>query len=190
MKTISETTKLVVLEVLEPRIMLSGDGLFNAIIPDQGQDTLPDSRQEVVQYAELLDTHEEAEEQILVIEQLNGQELEPSDILETNLYESIVTLFSNQDPTDTDGPVDVLSNSGEDTESKSTLTEVVDTSVDAEVTSFSAVSTEDSSMPIYVDADLSIEYATSIEIRGPPASETVALSGMHLVDPTVDDFDG
>jgi hypothetical protein len=46
-------------------------------------------------------------------------------------------------------------------------------------------------MPFYInDVDLSIEYATSIEIRGPPANETVSLSGMHLVEPAVDNFNG
>jgi hypothetical protein len=51
--------------------------------------------------------------------------------------------------------------------------------------------TEDGSMPTYINgADLSSEFASSIGIRGPPATETVALSGMHLVDPTVDYFDG
>ncbi len=162
------------LEQFEPRIMLSADGLLNAIIPDQSQVPLQDSIQEVVQYAELLETNnEEISEQLPVIEQLVDQEPEPSDTFENNLYEPIVTLFINQDNTDTDGPVDVLSNSVEDTESKNTLTEAVDTNFDAEVTNISAVSTEDSSMPICINADISIEYATSIEIRGPPLSETV-----------------
>ncbi len=173
-KADSKPGRPTLLEILEPRIMLSADGLLNAIIPDQSQVPLQDSIQEVVQYAELLETNnEEAGEQLPVIEQLVDQEPGPSDTFENNLCEPIVTLFINQDNTDTDGPVDVLSNSVEDTESKNTLTEVVDTNFDAEVTNISAVSTEDSSMPILNDAEISIEENTSIEIRGPPLSETV-----------------
>jgi len=180
----------ILLEQLEPRILLSGEGLLN-IGPNPHQETILNNTHQVAQYAELLETNnEEVVEQLPVIEQLVDQEPEPSDTFENNLYEPIVTLFINQDNTDTDGPVDVLSNSAEDTESKNTLTEVIDTNFDAEVTNISAISTEDRSMPILNDADISIEYATSIEIRGPPATETVALSGMHLVDPTADYFEG
>lgn len=94
------------LEQFEPRILLSADGLLNAIIPDQSQVPLQDSIQEVVQYAELLETNnEEVGEQLPVIEQLVDQEPEPSDTFENNLYEPIVSLFINQDNPDTDGPL-------------------------------------------------------------------------------------
>ena len=157
------------LKQLEPRILLSADGLLNAIIPDQSQDLLQDSMQQVVQYAELLETHEEVEEQVPAIGQLVAQELDPSDTFETNLYEPIVTLFANQDNTDTNKPVDLVSSPGEDSENQTTLAKFVYTNFDAEVTNIFAVPTGDGSMPIDMnDADSSIEYATSIEIRGPP----------------------
>ena len=48
------------LEQLEPRILLSGDGLLN--IAPEPLDSLLDTMPQVVQYAELLETNEQAEE--------------------------------------------------------------------------------------------------------------------------------
>jgi len=50
----SKGTNPIVLEKLEPRILLSGDGLLN-IAPDP-LDSLLDNTSQVIQYAELLDT--------------------------------------------------------------------------------------------------------------------------------------
>ena len=43
----SESSRPTLLEILEPRIMLSADSLLNVIIPDQSQDTLLDGMQQV-----------------------------------------------------------------------------------------------------------------------------------------------
>jgi len=185
-KTGSEPSRSTLLEILEPRILLSADSLLNVIIPDQGQDTFLHNMQEVVQHAELLETHEEVGEQIPVIDQVTDQEPDPSDILETNLYEPIVTFFTNRDNTDVDEPVGVLSNFSEDfSETSGYLNININNIGAAQVNGDIAVlsndfdgdienkvgTTEDGSMPICInDADLSTEYTTSIEIRGPPAS--------------------
>jgi len=177
-----EVKPLIQLEQLEPRIMLSGDGLLN-IAPNPHQDTSLDKTSLTDQYAELLDTHEQVEEQISL-------ELTQPDTPDTDVCQPIFTLYvddnnTNEQSSDVDlsvgniGPAQigevlaVLSNDYEgDIENK-------------------VGTTEDGGMPTYLnDADLSIEYATSIEIRGPPLSENIALSGMHLVEPTVDNFDG
>ena len=156
---------LILLEQLEPRILLSVDSLLN-IAPDPLQDTILDNTHQVAQYAELLDTNEQIEEQI-------SQEPAPSDTPNTNVCLPIFTLFVDDDNTndesaDEDLSVDnigsaqvngeiavLLNDSIGDTESK------VDT-------------TEDDGPQVYVsDAEISIEENTSIEIRGPPLSETV-----------------
>ena len=54
---------LVHFEQLEPRIMLSGDSLLN-IAPETHEDTILGKPPLVVQYVELLDTHEQVERQI------------------------------------------------------------------------------------------------------------------------------
>jgi len=60
-----EKSRYILFEVLEPRILLSVDGLLNVILPDQDQDMSLDSTQQVVQYAELLETQEQVEEQVI-----------------------------------------------------------------------------------------------------------------------------
>ncbi len=174
---------LIHLEQLEPRILLSGDSLLNTIIPDQDQDTLPDGMQQVVQYAELLETQEQVEEQI-------SQELAPSDTPNTDVYQPICTLFIGDDKTNGESAdVDLSVDNIGPTQTSEVLA-VLSNDSDEYIES-KASTTDDGSMPIYInDTNLSIEYATCIEIRGPPVSETVALSGMHLVDSTVDYFGG
>ena len=88
----SEPSRSTLLEVLEPRILLSVDGLLNVTIFDQGQDTSQDSAREVVQYAELLDTNEQVEEHI-------SPELAPSDTPNIDVYHPIFTLFVDDDNT-------------------------------------------------------------------------------------------
>jgi len=88
----SESSMPTLLEILEPRILLSADGLLNVIIPDQNQNTSQDNMREVVQYADLLDTNEQVEEQI-------SHELTPSDTLNTDIYQPIFTLFVDDDKT-------------------------------------------------------------------------------------------
>ena len=206
----SEPGRPTLLEILEPRILLSADGLLNAIIPDQGEDTLIDGIQEVVQYAELLDINDQVEEQIKL-------ELAPSDTSNSDVYQPIFTLFVDDDNTndesvDADLSVDNIGSTLVNAEIN-----VLSNDSDGDIES-TVGTTEDERMPTYInDADLSIEYATSIEIRGPPlnesvnvdsekseadfttlseyavevqASGTIDIPDLYLVDPTVDYFDG
>ncbi|MBW1945920.1 MAG: LEPR-XLL domain-containing protein, partial [Deltaproteobacteria bacterium] len=166
-----------VLERLEPRILLSGDGLLSIAPPDPFQDT-----PQVVQYAELLETEEQVEEEI-------GAELDPSDTLNADVCQPILTLFVDDNTNDENETADDLSivnvgpvQTGDDiailsdhlsgnTDDKILATEIVD--AEEPMTNSPAFPTEDGSMPIHTnDADVSIEYATSIEIRGPPGSES------------------
>jgi len=174
-----------VLERLEPRILLSGDGLLNIAPPDLLQDTA-----QVVQHAELLET----EEQMLGADHGIYQELDASSTFQTDLYQPVLTFSLDDTPATGDGEhldsdeilddvgppqageyiAGVADDSTGDTETGASLTDAIETSFDFEETDGPAFPTHDGSMPIYVnDADLSIEYATSIEIRGPPVGETV-----------------
>jgi len=200
-------------EILEPRILLSGDGLLS-IAPDPLQDAILDTMPQVVQYAELLETNEQVEEEI-------SQELDPSDTLNTDIYQPIFTLSVDDGdindgvaPAQVDNDVADLSDELDgNVDNKITLAEAVAVTVEEPVSNSSTIVNDDGSMPVYMsDADLSIEYATSIEIRGPPqdavsntfeqpestSQTTLDLPGMYLVDPTTDfngqivylDFDG
>jgi len=163
--------------------MLSADSLLNVIIPDQGQETSMDSMQEVFQYAELLDTNEQLEEQ-------NSQEQAPSDTPNTDVCKPIFTLLvddnnTNDESINADLSVDNIGSAQVNADIAVLLN---DSDVDIES---KVDTTQDDRQPVYVsDNDISIEETTPIEIRGPPATETVTLSGMHLVDPAVDHFDG
>ena len=192
-------------EVLEPRIMLSADGLLNSILPDQDQDTSLESTQEIIQYAELLEKQEHIEEQVI------------SDTSNNDNYRPILTLSiddneANVESDDADLSVDNVS-------STQVNNEIAVHSDDFDGDIENKVGTpEDEGPQVHVnDAKISIEENTSIEIRGPPASEsvnvgseelevdlsilseyagelqpdgTVDLPGLYLVDPTVDYFDG
>jgi len=80
-----EVKPLIQLEQLEPRIMLSGDGLLN-IAPNPQQDTILDNTSLTDQYAELLDTHEQVEEQISL-------ELTQPETTNTDVCQPIFTLY-------------------------------------------------------------------------------------------------
>jgi hypothetical protein len=178
---------LVHFEHLEPRILLSGDSLLN-IAPDSHQDTFLDDTPQVVQYAELLDTNERVEEQVI------------SDTSNNDNCRPILTLLVDDDNTDDES---VAADLSVDNIGHAQTDEMLLLSYDSDGDIESKVgTTEDESLLIYInDAEISIEQNTSIEIRGPPATEAVALSEMHLVDPAVDydyfdeqivylDFDG
>ena len=200
-------------EILEPRILLSADGLLS-IAPDPLQDALVDSTPQVVQYAELLETNDQVEDEI-------SQEWDPSGILDAGVYEPIyISTFDDgaandeSDPAQTGDDLAVLPDDSDvSIDSQATATEAVSIIAAEPTTNNSAVPSEDGSMPTQIsDVDLSIEYATSIEIRGPPQASvsntfeqpestpqvTVDLPGMYLVDPSTDfsgqvvylDFDG
>jgi len=156
----SVPVKPPVLEKLEPRILLSGDGLLNIAPPDPFQDALLNTMPQVVQYAELLQTSEAVEEQI-----------------GADVYQPLFTLAvgdddanDESDPAQTSDDLAVLPDDSDvRTYSQATATEAVTITAAEPTTNNSAVPSEDGSMPTYInDADLSIEYATSIEIRGPP----------------------
>jgi len=83
----------IVLEKLEPRILLSGDSLLYAAT-SQLYDPLDSNAQQITQYAELLDTDARAEEQV-------SQELTSSDTLNSDVYKPILTL-SQDDNTNSD----------------------------------------------------------------------------------------
>ncbi len=169
------------LEQLEPRIMLSGDGLLN-IAPNPHQDTILDNTSLTDQYAELLDTDEQVDEQISL-------ELTQPDTTNTHVCQPLFTLLPDDNTNEQSSDADLsVGNIGP--AQMGEVLAVLSNDSDGDIES-KVGATKDGGMPTYInDADLSIEYATSIEIRGPPATETVALSGMHLVEPTVDYFDG
>ena len=73
-------------EQLEPRILLSGDSLLYAAVPDPLPDALPNSTQQIVQCAESLESSEQ-------VEQETGQELDVSDQLE--ICQPLLTLSVN-----------------------------------------------------------------------------------------------
>jgi len=162
MRMTRKVKPLIQIEQLEPRIMLSGDGLLN-IAPDLNEDTILDNTSQVIQYVE--DTHEPVEAELSL-------ELAQPYTTNIDVYEPIITLLvdddstndelvdsdlsvDNVDPTLVNDEINILSNDSD---------EYIENKVGT---------TEDSGIPDYIDDDLSIEYATSIEIRGPPVSETV-----------------
>jgi len=172
--------------------LLSGDGLLNIAPPDPLQDTPP-----VVQHAELLETDEQlptAGPGIHIELDSSGQpETDPSDALSTDIYQAIFTLSVDDNTNDENETADDLdtgnvesaqvnddltelsNDSDGDIENKITAAEVVNITVEDESKSNSAVPTDDGSMPTNTsDADSSVEFATSIEIRGPPAQAQAA----------------
>ena len=176
-----EIKALIHFEQLEPRILLSGDGLLN-IASNLYQDTVHENLSSVVQEAGLLHINEEVEEQI-------GQELVLFDTPETNSCRPIFTL-SIDDETTNNGSIN--SDLNVDNISLAQTGEMAILSNDSDVNKEDKVgTTEENGQPIYVnDNEISIEESTSIEIRGPPVTQSVILSGMHLVDPSVDYFCG
>ncbi len=81
-----EVKPIIYFEQLEPRILLSGDGLLN-ITPNPHQDTILDNTSEVIQYAKLQDTNEQIEPQI-------NLELVQSDTPNTDTYPTDFYLVS------------------------------------------------------------------------------------------------
>ncbi|MBL7186966.1 MAG: leucine-rich repeat domain-containing protein, partial [Phycisphaerae bacterium] len=165
-------------ERLEPRILLSGDGLLSAAAPDPFLDTMP----QVVQHAELLEPSEHIERQPDTQREIN-QQVGPSCPDGTDLLQPIFALSVEQSNVADDGDPSVLD--------EASATEALQIAVGEPATHSPAVPVEDGSMPTYTDdADLSIEYATSIEIRGPPAQAEAAFrSQIVLIDSALkDDF--
>lgn len=167
-KVDSKPSRPTSLEILEPRILLSGDGLVN-IVPDPLQDALGHSTPQLVQHAELLETNEQVEQQM-------DAELDPSDRLDAEVPEPLFTLtVGESDAKDEGSPVqtsDDLTVVPDDSvvriDSRATAAEAVSITAAEPATRSSAVPLQDGGMPVHTnDSDLSTEYATSIEIRGP-----------------------
>jgi hypothetical protein len=155
------------LEQLEPRILLSADGLLN-ITPDPHQDTLLNNTQQEIRYAELLYTNEQAEEQISL------EAAQPVN-LDIEAYEPIFTLLVDDDNAN-DGSADTdlsLDNIGSAQVNNDVVLLLNDSGGDIEIFD----TTEDEGPPVNInDTEISIEENTSIEIRGPPASGTSGAS--------------
>jgi len=160
-----EIKPLIHFEQLEPRILLSGDSLLN-IAPNPHQDTIFDNTLMVDQFVELLGAKGQVDEQI------NKELLQPS-TPNSNVCQPIFTLFIYNDDTHEKSVDADLSIDNIDTTRPSEVLAVLSNDSDGDI-EIKVGTTEDGNMPIYINgANLSIEYATSIEIRGPPARETV-----------------
>ena len=188
----------VLLERLEPRILLSGDGLLvNAAASDSRVDNMP----QVIQYAELLGTSEQVEQQSPTEQEID-QDARLACLDGTNLLQPILTLSMEENTVPEDQEVrdvdidfgDRQNEASDDASFDETapaqaggiLTELPDESqasietetagaeavhvvVEESVENNPAVPVEDGDMPEYTtDTDLGIAYSTSIEIRGPP----------------------
>jgi hypothetical protein len=157
--TNSIPAKALVLEQLEPRILLSGDSLLNTSL-DLQQEIIPGTELQICHQTEFFDTNNQIEEQI-------SQEPTPYDTPDSDGYQPILTLCvddENEEYVDED-----LSISNVDSAQINCDIAVLSNDADGIIESLGT--TEDGSMPLYInDADLSKEYATSIEIRGPSTS--------------------
>ena len=160
--TDSEPVRPPVLERLEPRIMLSGDGLLSIAPPDPFQDALLNTMPQVVQYAELLETCEQVEQQP-VTDQKIDQQVGPSYPGGTDLWQPILTLSVDGSTVADDGKVkdaDVDSVDGSS-----------GTSVDVILDEIDPAQTSDDPFMLSVDSDSSTDNeAATTEI----ASITVA----------------
>ncbi|MBL7189512.1 MAG: LEPR-XLL domain-containing protein [Phycisphaerae bacterium] len=179
-----------ILERLEPRILLSGDGLLNIAPLDPLQDALLNATPQVVRHAELM----EAEEQLPNTEQEIHRPLDSSDQLEPDLLQPILTFSADDENVgmNVDSSDDFSATPGdlsvEDVENRTTATAIVNITIAKPTPRSPAPPTEDGSMPVHAnDADLSIEYATSIEIRGPPAGDVEYSSIVDLSTATTSD---
>ncbi|MCP4707467.1 MAG: calcium-binding protein, partial [Planctomycetes bacterium] len=103
---------LLLVEPLERRLLLDGDGLLDVPISDQVRDTFLDGLQEVESYVDSLENHEQVNQVLPFVAQSIGQSLNPSDIFHTHLYQPISNYFAS-DATPTTGElVDVIKNLG------------------------------------------------------------------------------
>ncbi|MHC4207524.1 MAG: DUF4347 domain-containing protein, partial [Planctomycetota bacterium] len=149
---VSTPVKPPLLEKLEPRILLSADSLLSAAAPDP----LADSTQQAVQYADQLETEQDILQPIMTLSVDQGSAAEEGELLDVNV--------SSESSTDTDISTD----------NEAAATDISCVTFAGPTTNISAVPVEDGSMPICSDdADSGIEFATSIEIRGPPVQNQI-----------------
>ena len=160
----SRSSNPMLLEKLEPRILLSADSLLAVAAPDP----LADSMQPMVQHAELLHA---SEHQPPTAEREIDHELAlSSDGID--LLEPILTLTVDDSNVVDGGDLSVVPDDSDgNIDNETNATEVVHVAVEEPTTNSPAVPVEDGNISIYTadDADPSAEYAASIEIRGPPA---------------------
>jgi len=170
----SELAGPIVFEALEPRVLLSGDGLCSVAVSALIPETHLESPLQEVQYAELLESCDE-QDVISVAEQATGEMLNTSDQLETNLYRPIFTIFTSDatPPKQQDAEASKAPDGGV----KIAATEVVETTTENFDATNPASASADGSMPTCVnDGEISAEESASIEIRGPPADRTDSLT--------------
>jgi len=198
LSTGSRSPRPTLLEKLEARILLSADGLLTASPPDPLQDSTQPMAQhaELLEANEQIEqepspeqgTRREADRS----HQIETNRLQPVLTLsfeESNVAddsvptdEDVCSLHGRSEPSDDlcldeigpvqtgHGPTVLSDGSDENTDNETSTTDVVYTTAEEPTTSGPAVPTEDGSAPIETDdAGPSFEYATSIEIRGPPA---------------------
>ena len=170
----SELAGPIVLEALEPRVLLSGDGLQSIAMPALIPEARIESSQQMVQHAELLESCDERDA-FFVADRATGELPDASGEFETGLYQPVFTIFTS------DGTLPKEQNAGAikapDGGVKITATELVETTTENFDSTNPAVATADGSMPIRVnDGEISAEESASIEIRGPPADRTDSLT--------------
>lgn len=145
------------IERLEPRILLSGDGLISMGVPDPLQSaSLGDARQ-VVHYAEQLEV--EVSQQVgrqPNLEQEIYNEVDPSVSLETDVFQPVLTLsFNNEIRADESGAKD---------ENVNTLDRTGSSSVDTHHDPLNAAQVSDDTAVHVDDFDVNIDDNTTLNI--------------------------
>jgi RHS repeat-associated protein len=167
-----ESGRPPVFENLEPRIYLSADSLLSCLnTPDRIHDPLSDNNQQAIEYdhVELLETNI-SEVQIQKVEREGSADSDLPLVSDSDSSTQLLSLTLDD------------SNIGSETEARLAETldnfnnknvGLVDITTNKSIEIQSAFIADNGNMPVYKsDADLSIQYATSIKPRGPPTSET------------------
>ena len=209
--TESRNTPTAFLEKLEPRILLSGDGLLSSAAPEP----LIDVTSPVVLHAESLAASEPIEQQPLKDEQID-QDIRPSEMVETHLLEPILTLSfednheaGDGEPEDeavisiegsierADEPVidelhlapasgtlfELQEDSKTDIDNETTGTEIVKIAVEKPTMTDPVELVEDGSKPTDLnDTNPISTYASPIDIRGPPGDQITGTVTISIPD--------
>jgi len=194
----SKSTRSPIFENLEPRIMLSADGLLSCLNAPLHDDPLANESQQVIEYdhTQWLDTDESVGVKLPQIEREISSDPDLSKLSESESISPFFTLTLDESSTISQSEEKINKSSDNfNTENVGLVNTNIDNSqqsnASADITNNNLIPAlavdiiadetaminpvipiEDGSMPIYnSDADLSIEYATSIEPRGPPPSD-------------------
>ncbi|MBN2137174.1 MAG: LEPR-XLL domain-containing protein, partial [Sedimentisphaerales bacterium] len=190
------STKPIVFEALEPRVLLSADSLANLALAS-ASDVIPQGTDHAVRHAELLETP--------------GQSLtcearavdEKADLPDDDSSASYTPIFTfsageisgeSEDADLTDiGPIqtdeDASGLSEENTDAPANAAPVVEAAVEYETYIGRGIPTADAAQPILADNDNIRDLKSlPIEIRGPP--ENLSVPGLHIVEPGGGNFDG